>query len=85
MAAASGEAQFVIKNGSGSRPDVVIRAVLGGTVAELKAVIQRDYPGNPAPSEQTVRSCCNYWRVAAVTRLSHCDDHLPMFSICALC
>lgn len=52
--AAQGEAQFVIKNGSGSKPDVHISAQLGGTVAELKAIIQREYPGNPAPSEQTV-------------------------------
>lgn len=52
--AAPCEAQFVIKNGSGSRPDVPIKAQLGGTVAELKASIHREYPGNPTPSEQTV-------------------------------
>lgn len=52
--ATAGQAQFMIKNGSGNKPDVVIWAVLGSSVAELKAVIQRDYPGNPAPSEQTV-------------------------------
>ena len=80
MAAASGEAQFVIKNGSGSRPDVVIRAVLGGTVAELKAVIQRDYPGNPAPSEQTVRSCCGIHMGAP--RLSRFDGHLLVHTTC---
>ncbi len=54
MAAQGEEAEFIIKNGSGSKPDVRIRAQLGSTVAQLKAIVQRDYPGNPAPSEQTV-------------------------------
>lgn len=48
------EAEFVIKNGSGSKPDVRIKARLSSTVAELKALLQRDYPDNPAPSQQTV-------------------------------
>lgn len=48
------EQEFVIKNGSGNRGDVRIRAPISGTLLDLKKVLQAEYPGNPQPSGQTV-------------------------------
>ncbi len=48
--------EFVIKNGSGNRGDVRVRAPMSGTLLDLKKVLQAAYPGSPQPVAQTVRA-----------------------------
>lgn len=75
------EALFVIKNGSGSKPDVQIRASLSSTVAQLKSLIQHEYPGNPAPTEQTVSVHGLRMPASRLRRLAHHTEHLTTIDI----
>ena len=54
-AAAPEQVSLLIKSSLTNRSDCSITVPLDSTIAELKDILHRDYEGNPAPSEQTVR------------------------------
>ncbi len=45
---------LLIRNPQSHRADCNISVPLDSTIAELKAILQQKYEGNPGPTEQTV-------------------------------